>query len=170
MTRANFLARGALIAAIYVVITVALAPISYGQIQLRVSEALTSLAYIEAAAIPGLYVGVIIANIFGGLGPWDIFGGSFLTLVAAVLTWLLGKFFRARKTGSLRYVGPAIALIPPVVINAFGVAYILKIVAKVPYWITVLLVGTGEAMAVYLLGYPLLLFLLRSKYFTPDQF
>ena len=170
MTRANFLARGALIAAIYVVITVALAPISYGQIQLRVSEALTSLAYIEAAAIPGLNVGVIIANIFGGLGPWDIFGGSFLTLVAAVLTWLLGKFFRARKTGSLRYVGPAIALIPPVVINAFGVAYILKIVAKVPYWITVLLVGTGEAMAVYLLGYPLLLFLLRSKYFTPDQF
>ncbi|HEY4687217.1 MAG TPA: QueT transporter family protein [Candidatus Subteraquimicrobiales bacterium] len=167
--KVNFLARGALIAALYAVITVALAPISYTQIQVRVSEALTVLPYIEGAAIPGLYIGVIIANIYGGLGPWDIFGGSFLTLIAATLTWLLGKFFRRYRSARFKYLGAAVALLPPVIINAFGVAYILKIVAKNPYWITVLFVGTGQTIAVYLLGYPLLLFLLRSKYFSPDE-
>ncbi|MFQ5574384.1 MAG: QueT transporter family protein [Terriglobia bacterium] len=119
------IARGALIAALYAVATVLLAPWSYGQIQVRVSEALTVLAYVEPAAIPGLYLGVLIANVYGGFGPWDIFLGSFLTLIAALMTWRISQFARARRKGTSQgYFWPAVALLPPVVVNAFGVALI----------------------------------------------
>lgn len=61
-----FLAQSAMIAAIYVVLTVILAPFSYGEVQVRVSEALTILPVFTPAAIPGLFVGCLISNILGG--------------------------------------------------------------------------------------------------------
>ena len=61
-----FLVQGAAIAAIYVVLTVVFAPFGFGEIQLRVSEALTILPYFTPAAIPGLFVGCIIGNTLGG--------------------------------------------------------------------------------------------------------
>ena len=61
-----FLAQSAMIAAIYVVLTVILAPFSYGEVQVRVSEALTILLVFTPAAIPGLFVGCLISNILGG--------------------------------------------------------------------------------------------------------
>lgn len=60
-----FLAQSAMIAAIYVVLTVILAPFSYGEVQVRVSEALTILPVFTPAAIPGLFVGCLISNILG---------------------------------------------------------------------------------------------------------
>ncbi|MDP3013291.1 MAG: QueT transporter family protein, partial [Candidatus Subteraquimicrobiales bacterium] len=150
--------KSAMIAALYAVLTIALAPISYGQLQVRVSEALTALAYFEPAAIPGLFIGCVLANIYGGLGLWDIFGGSTLTLLAALLTWLIGLFFKKKtKWHTYVYRGSLIGLLPPVAINAFGVAYILKIVLGLPYWASVVYVGIGQTIAVYLLGYPLLI-------------
>lgn len=59
-----FLAQSAMIAAIYVVLTVILAPFSYGEVQVRVSEALTILPVFTPAAIPGLFVGCLISIIF----------------------------------------------------------------------------------------------------------
>ncbi|MDI6821927.1 MAG: QueT transporter family protein [Actinomycetota bacterium] len=163
----TFLTRGAIIAALYAAITILLAPISYGPLQVRVSEALTVLPYLEPAAVPGLFVGCIFANIYGGLGPWDIFGGSLLTLIAAFLTWQIGRIFRKSASPVIHYYfGPLLALLPPVIINAFGVACILMVVLKVPYWITALYVGIGQSIAVYILGYPLLLILLKGGFPT----
>ena len=63
-----FLVQAALIAAVYVVLTLVFAPFSYGEIQVRISEALTILPFFTPAAIPGLFVGCILANLLGGAG------------------------------------------------------------------------------------------------------
>ena len=60
------LVQGALIGALYAVLTLAAAPISYGLMQVRISEALSVLPYFTAAAVPGLFVGCIVANLLGG--------------------------------------------------------------------------------------------------------
>jgi hypothetical protein len=76
----------ALIAAIYATVTIILAPISYGPIQVRVSEALTLLPYLWPQAIPGLFIGCLIANFAGGFGIIDVVFGSAATLIAAIIT------------------------------------------------------------------------------------
>ena len=65
-----------MIAAIYVVLTIVFAPISFGQIQFRIAEALTILPAFTPAAIPGLFVGCLIGNILGGAILPDILFGS----------------------------------------------------------------------------------------------
>lgn len=75
-----------LIAAVYTIVAVFLAPISFGVYQVRISEALTILPFLTPAAIPGLFIGCALANIFGGMGWVDITFGSLLTLAAAFMT------------------------------------------------------------------------------------
>jgi uncharacterized membrane protein len=142
----------AIIASLYAVITILLAPISYGPVQIRVSEALTVLPYITSAAIPGLFIGCIVANLYGGLGLPDVVGGSLCTLLAAILTYLLA---RTRK--------PILAPLPPVLVNAFGVSLYLHLLFHLPYWITVSYVTIGQIGACFVLGYPLLLIILKRK-------
>ena len=72
-----------LIAALYAVISLVFLPYSFGIYQVRVAEALTVLPFLTAAAIPGLFVGCLLANIFGGMGWLDIVFGPLLTLLAA---------------------------------------------------------------------------------------
>ena len=86
-----FMAQAAMIAAIYVVLTVIFAPISFGQIQFRVSEALVVLPVFTPAAIPGLFIGCLIGNILGGAILPDIIIGSIATLIGAAFTWMLRR-------------------------------------------------------------------------------
>jgi len=149
MYRVKYLVRSAIIAAIYAIVTYILEPVSYGPIQFRISEALTILPLLDSAAIPGLFVGCLIANILGGLGPWDIYGGSLITLAAA--------FFTSKMPN------PILGAIPPVVFNAFGVSYYLSLLYSYPYWATVLTVGLGEALAVFGIGIPLYFAIKRTS-------
>jgi uncharacterized membrane protein len=142
-----------MIAAAYAVLTVALAPISFGVYQVRVAEALTILPFITDAAVLGLLVGCAIANYFGGNGIYDIVVGSLLTFWAAILTRYIGTF--ARKSGSLR-IGYLLAPLPPVLLNAFGVSVYLAPIAGFSYWFSVQMIGLGELVACYGLGLPLL--------------
>ncbi|HVP36839.1 MAG TPA: QueT transporter family protein [Terriglobales bacterium] len=151
----KYIAQAGIIAALYAAITIVLAPISYGPVQIRVSEALTILPYLTPSAIPGLFLGCLLANIYGGLGIYDIIGGSILTLVAAFCTYLISK---KRK--------PILAPLPPVLFNAFGVSLYLHFLFKLPYWLTVVYVGAGEIVACYVLGYPLLKIILSQKNWT----
>lgn len=154
------IAVGALVAALYAALTVWLAPLSYGPVQVRLSEALTVLPFLEPAAVPGLFIGCFIANLYGGLGPWDIFAGSLLTLGAAYLTCLVGK---TRK--------PWLAPLPPVLFNAFGVSAYLQLLFEPPripflgnlpgYFVFVITVGLGELIACCAIGLPLLYALRR---------
>ncbi len=142
----------AAIAALYAVITIVLAPISYGPIQVRISEALTLLPFFMGSpAAVGLWIGCMIANYFGGNGLIDIVFGAGITLIAGLLT------ARARNL----YIGA----IYPVLLNAFGVALILYLAFELPYWITALQVGLGQLIAVFVLGILLMKILIRYDFF-----
>ena len=149
MGKPNYLVKVAMIGAIYIILTIIFAPISYGPIQVRISEILVILPFIEPSAIIGLFIGCILANIYGGLGMVDIIGGSVCTLIAAYLT--------------SKVKNPKLAPFPPVIINAFGVSAYLCLLFDLPYWITVLYIGIGELTACYVLGYPLLILLIKNK-------
>jgi uncharacterized membrane protein len=148
----RYIAQVGIIASLYAALTIVLAPISYGPIQVRISEALTVLPYVTPAAIPGLFIGCVVANLFGGLGLPDVVGGSLCTLLAAFLTYLVSK---TRK--------PILAPVPPVVVNALGVSLYLHLLFQLPYWVTVAYIAVGQIAACFVLGYPLLLIILGRK-------
>ena len=87
-----FVVQAALIAAVYTVLTVIIAPYSYGIFQFRVSEVLTVLPAVIPSAIPGLFVGCLVSNLIGGFGIVDIIFGSLATLISAVLSRVLRKY------------------------------------------------------------------------------
>ena len=138
----RFLIRAAVIAALYAVLTLLLSAISYGPLQFRVSEALTLLPILTPAAVPGLALGCLVANILGSATPWDMVFGTLATLAAAVLT----RRFRDR---------PLVAAAPPVVVNAVVVGLVIALVNGLPVWLTMLQVGAGQLGVCYLLGLPL---------------
>lgn len=87
---------GAIIAALYTALTVLLAPLSYGEVQIRFSEAFTLLPILMPEAVPALLVGCLLSNILGGCSIFDIVFGSLATLLAAVCTRRLrDKFWLA---------------------------------------------------------------------------
>ena len=147
MNATKKMVRVAVIAALYATLTVVFHPLSFGPLQIRFSEALTVLPFIEPLAIPGLFLGCIIANLLSPYGLPDILGGSFCTLIAAFLTFKMPRAI--------------LAPLPPIVVNAFGVGLILHLVNQIPYWPIVIWVGIGEVIACYILGYPLLRILMR---------
>lgn len=137
---ARFVTRTAIIAALYAALTLVAAPISYGPIQFRISEALTILPLFYIEAIPGLAIGCLLANLLST--PWDIFLGPIATLVAAILTRFSRKIY--------------IGCIWPVIANAFTVPLILLMSGvSATYWFNVLTVGGGELAVVVVLGIPL---------------
>ena len=90
----HYLTTAVMIAAMYVVLCLILRPFSYGEVQVRVAEALTILPYFTSAAIPGLFIGCIIANLLGGSIILDVVFGSLATPLAAIFTYLLRKQHR----------------------------------------------------------------------------
>ncbi|MBQ8111254.1 MAG: QueT transporter family protein [Clostridia bacterium] len=145
------LVRGGLIAAIYVALTLIFQPISFGAIQFRIAEALTLLPILTVDAVPGLFVGCMIANLLGG-GVWfDVVLGSIATLLAAFCT---------RKTRKQ----PFLAAIWPTVFNGLivgTVVYFAYVRAPGdPVNIGTLLfnmstVAFGELVVCYVLGLPM---------------
>lgn len=151
------IARGACIAAIYVVLCVLLKPISYASVpvQFRVSEALTALPVLIPEAAAGLFVGCLISNALGGasIALLDMVLGSLTTLFAAILTRAIYK-----KTGNL-----PLSLLPPVILNALIVGFYVPFIYTEPgsavtvpaVLFSMLSVGIGQATVVYVLGLPL---------------
>lgn len=135
------LARGAVIAAVYAALTLLLAPISYGEMQVRVSEALTLLPLVMPEAVPALAVGCLLANILGGCSIFDIVFGTLATLLAAVCTRRLrGRF--------------ALAAAMPVLFNGVIVGAVVHYCYSpaIPLPLCMFFVAAGEAVAVYVCG------------------
>ena len=105
----------AIIAALYAALTMALPVLSYGAWQCRLSEALTLLPLVLPQAVPGLFVGCLVANLLSPVGVWDVVFGSLATLLAAVGTYAL----RDR---------PLLAAACPVVSNGLIVGAMLALV------------------------------------------
>jgi len=178
MFPARRIAHAGVIAAVYAALTLVVIqnPLGYGPVQFRLSEALTVVACLTPAAIPGLWIGALVANAamlaqFGALAIFDVIFGSAASALGAVWTWR----FRSR---------PVIALLGPVVANALIVPAYLPVVLsqvaglgyyEVPalgieagstwlgmYLFGVVFVGLGQALVVYGLGLPLLAVLKRA--------
>lgn len=142
------LVRGALIAALYTALTLLLAPISFGPLQLRVSEALCILPIVLPEAIPGLFVGCLLSNLLAGQ-PWqDVVFGSLATLLAGILTYLLRR-------------RPLLAALPPVVVNAVVIGLVLMWTLQLPLLLTMGEIALGQIAACYVLGIPLLALIKR---------
>lgn len=161
---ASFLAQSAVIAALYATLTLLPFGLSFDALQFRFAEALTILPFFTPAAIPGLAIGCVIANIWSRFGIIDVIFGSLATLLAALLTYYLSKV----KFG--RFFAP----MPPVILNGLFVGALIA-VATVPKTFNAdifiktfipfaLSVGFGELVVCYGLGLPLLLVLDRYKY------
>ena len=147
-----FLVQAATIGAIYVVLTLLFAPLSYGEVQVRFSEALTILPYFTPAAIPGLFVGCLVGNILGGAILPDIIFGSIATLIGAIGTYML----RQQK--------PVYGTLPPIIANIVIVPFVLRygygVALPIPFMM--LTVGIGEVASCLVLG--LVLYTALSRY------
>lgn len=150
-----YLAQAAVIAALYVAITVPFSAISFGPIQFRVSEALVILPYFTPAAIPGVAIGCFLSNLIFGAPVMDVVCGTIATLIGAVVSYLLRRWKFA-------------VWIPPVISNALIVPWVLKYAYGVPDFVPymMLTVGIGEVLAVGVLGNLLLLLLEKNRRFV----
>ena len=163
--RAHTLAAAAIVGAAYAVLTMALAPISYGAIQLRVSEVLCILPYFMPCTAWGLFIGCAAANLLTG-NIFDIIFGSLATLAAALLTAAIGK----RKH---TLANSALACLMPVVFNALVVGAVITAAYEGMnlfqhfgvFAMNAAYVGLGEAIVLYVLGLPLMRYLPGKKFF-----
>ncbi len=152
----RFTVYAALVAAAYVVLSLVFAPMSFGPVQLRVSEALCVLPYFTSAAIPGLFIGCIISNCFAsGMILADILFGSLATLAAAIFAYLLRRH---------KFLVP----LPAVILNALVVPFVLKYGYGFgdALWFMMLTVGLGQIGACYCFGLPLMFALRLSGVFS----
>ena len=152
----KYLAKAGIIGALYAVLTIVLAPISFGMFQCRISEALCVLPCLTGAAVPGLFLGCLAANLITGAPVYDVIFGSIATLLGA---W--GTLHLSRRKAS-KFLIP----LPTVLCNAVIVGLVLRYAYQIqaPLLLIMLLVGAGEAVACYLLGLPLLKLLQRSRF------
>ena len=141
--KSAFLTQSGVIAALYVVLTLVAKAMGLdsGQIQLRLSEALCILPVFLPAAVPGLTVGCLLANILCGNIFWDVLFGTLATLIGAVGTRLLRK-------------RPLLALLPPIVANTVIVPFVLAYAYGLPGGVPLfmLTVGIGEVLSCGVLG------------------
>ena len=148
---ARFIARTAIIAAIYAALTVGLAPISYMALQFRLSEMLVLLAFVNPAFAPGLVLGTFIANLFSPIGMIDVIFGTIATIM------------------SIRYMIISkniwIASLFPTIFNGIIIGAELHFVYSLPLALTILQVAAGEFVVVTILGVPLMKALLKNKAF-----
>ena len=152
LSNTAFITRAAAIAAVYVVLTLVFAPLSYGEVQVRISESLTILPFFTPAAVPGLFIGCLIANITGGAVIWDIIFGSIATLLGAIGTYNL-------RTN--RWLAP----LPPIISNTVIVPLVLRFGYGVDLPIPLLMVfiAIGEIISCYVLGEILLQLLIKYR-------
>ena len=151
----KFIVFNGIVAALYVVFTAPFANIAYGPIQVRIAEVMTVFPIFSGGMIPGVTLGCFIANLInpGNLGPVDIIGGSLATLIAGILSYIIGK--------KNKWLG----LIPPIVVNGIIVGGYLPFLLVDPgstvtfeaVIISMLSVAGSEAVLLLVLGIPLIL-------------
>lgn len=149
------LAVSGMVAGLYVALTLALSPFSFGPLQFRVAEALTLLPYFMPEAIPGLFIGCLLSNLIGGFGLIDIIVGSAATLAAGWLTYKMPNIW--------------IAAIPPVALNALAVGFYVGLITQTPVIYSIVYIGVSQAVICFGIGIPFSLLLAsRTKIFDSE--
>ncbi len=137
----KLLSINAAIAAVYFVLTVMLEPISYGQIQFRISEILMVLVLINFRVAPGIVLGCFTANFFSPLGIWDVVFGTLATVLCLSLMFVLKRNI-------------FVALLAPTLVGSSVVAVMLNLILGLPFLETFIYVAVGEGAVLYIVGIP----------------
>lgn len=149
----DFIVRTAIVAALYAVLTMAMAPISYGMIQFRLSEVMTLLAFINPVYIAGLTLGTLIANIASQLGMADMVFGTLATF--------LSVFFMSKCKNIW------VASLWPSVINGVIIGAMIYVLGFVPEGFglpaAIGFVAVGEFAVVTLIGVPVFKYLILKQ-------
>jgi len=147
-----YVCQAACIAALYVILTLLsnAMGLASGAVQVRLSEMLCLLPIFLPAAIPGVTIGCLLANLLTGAVFLDILVGPIATLIGALGTYWLRKY---------RLLAP----LPPVLANTLLIPFVLAYGygAQEAIWLMMLTVGAGEVISIYVLG------LLMVKALTP---
>jgi len=176
MSRTRYIAQAGMIAAVYggltwLVLAVGGA-LAWGPVQFRISEAATVLAFFSPAAVPGLTIGSLIANLLNPSAVWplswlDVVFGSVATGLGAAWTW------RFRGATVLGLLGPVVTnalVVPlylPVLLVGLGITQVPLVGLSLSgngllvYGVFAVSVGLGQAVVIYGLGWPLLVALRR---------
>ena len=155
------------LAAVYATLTIlegALAPtLAYGTIQYRFAEALAVLCCFTPAAIPGMVIGCMAANLASFVSAWDFVIGSGATLLACVITWFISRDLEQKRWKI--WLIPLPTILCNAVIVGAEIAFFFDTdrAFLTAYGVNALFVGIGETAVLYVLGLPLLLWLLRSE-------
>ncbi|MDE7361120.1 MAG: QueT transporter family protein [Oscillospiraceae bacterium] len=132
------LTRLALVAAMYTVLTVVIAPLAYGDVQFRFSEVLVLLCFYRKDYAPALIVGCFIANLFSPMGLMDIIFGTLATAVAVIPMYHMKNIY--------------LAALLPVISNGIIVGIELTVAFGTPIWLNMLSVAFGELVVVGVIG------------------
>lgn len=150
-----YMAQAAVIAAVYVALTLAFQPISFGAIQFRISEALCILPFFTPAGVPGVTLGCLLGNVAGGAALPDILFGTLATFIGAVLSH------------ALRNTSKWLVCVPPILSNTLIIPFVLRyaygITDSIPF--LMLTIAIGEILAVGVLGNILMCALLPKRDF-----
>jgi len=141
--KTRFITQSAIIAVLYIALTLVSNAfgLASGVIQVRLSETLTILPMFMPSAIPGLFIGCLIANFMCGSLLLDVIFGSIATLLGALGTYYFGKN---------KWIAPVF----PIISNTVIVPFVLKYVYGIPgaIWYFVLTVFIGELISCGILG------------------
>lgn len=159
----------ALIAAVYAVVTILTASFAYGPVQFRIAEALCILPFFLPFTTWGLFVGCVIANLLSPVGVMDVIFGSLATLGCCLCTAAIGRGWDGRGWGR-----QILACLMPAVWNAVIIGLLLALFyaeegkAKIVlFFLYGAEVGVGELAVMFILGLPLMRWLMKAKFFPP---
>lgn len=173
MPRSKFVAQTGMTAALYAAATLAalmlLQGLAWGPVQLRVSEALCVIAALTPAAVPGLALGCVIANLIalalngtGALGMLDVVFGSAATLIGALWCWKLREHPKAALLGPVLANALVVPAYLPLILQGMGYYTIPFTAVSIEgaylpmYLFGLAATGVGEGLVIYVLGLPLL--------------
>lgn len=152
----RIIVKTAAVAALYTVVTLALSFMSYGNIQFRVSEIMTLLAFFDPIYIGGLTLGCFLANLLGPNGLPDALMGTPATFISVMAIAITGRLTKQSKAGLF------IASLWPTIFNGLIIGYLLHKMFNLPLFLTMGEVAAGEFVVITLVGVPIFLILLNK--------
>lgn len=126
------MSRLAIVASLYIALTVVFSLLSYGNIQFRLAEILIFLCFFRKDYGVSLVLGCLIANIFSPLGIIDVAFGTIATILSVVCVMFCKKLW--------------FAIFPPVIFNGIIVGIELNLVLELPLILSMISVIIGEAV------------------------
>jgi len=144
------LTRNAIIAALYVVLSLITYPISFMSIQFRLAEILVLLCFFRKDYLIGITLGCLITNCFSPMWPYDMLFGTLATLFSCLVICFVKQLW--------------LACLFPVLFNSFIIGYELWFYTKADYWFSCLYVAVGELIVMFI-AYIIIWILKRRKHF-----